>query len=83
MRKQIVFTIRPSSEVAALIEEAVAKTKLTKSLVIDRSLLLGVPDLVRRLTGKRPLVDYLDAFSELPIKPDRSPLPKSRFPTHD
>lgn len=65
-----------------MIKVAARKTRLCQADVMRSALRLGVPEVVRqhqaRRVPRRPLVEYLDAFSGL-VKPQQELVVPSRF----
>lgn len=80
MQKTIPLMIRLTREQMGDIEEAGKKTGLNRSDVIRQGVKLGLPLLTSRLQNpKRGLGDILAKFGGLDLRPDKSPVRKSRF----
>ena len=80
MQKSQYIPFHAPIEVVELVEDAVAKTKLSTTEVMCQGLRGGIPQVVTRThRPRRSLVAYLDKFGGLSLRPDKTPVGKSRF----
>jgi hypothetical protein len=80
MEKRLLRQVRVDPELDRLITAASEENRLTESEVIRQALSLGLPQLRERLRRPRhTLIELLDKFAELDLKPDRSLVRPSRL----
>jgi hypothetical protein len=81
MNKTKTISVRADTELLELVGRAAKRTRLTQSEFLRQAIVQGTPLVVAGLgAARRPLLHYLEMFSsELKIKPDRTPVTRSRF----
>jgi len=81
--KNPILPVPVDGELKGLIKDAAQRTKLSQADVMRSALRIGVPEVVKRLKGRkqprRPLTYYMDAFAGLGPKRNRELVKPSRF----
>ena len=83
MKRGALYPVPFEADLRSLITKAARKTRLSKAALVRAALRIGVPEVEKRLQGKkrsrRPITDYMDAFAGLPLARNREMVKPSRF----